>query len=654
MAVEYEHKPVKAFDEWYVRREEHPRTGCLENFTVAPFGADIQHKFLRFKSEAEARTKNFDKLELLADGQVISPKPDLPNVSSGEVAGLIRRMARNLVQNTPNVEVKSIFSERSPQGILAKHVLLSAIIGTDLNSNEMQQNLFASTKTGLTIGFDCVTPCLLQEATGEWRMEYDTIHYGDVFPEPGAKDVQKATEVFVRRYMTKGELKAIVRDQVSGWDHAAVKTLLQRQPQPPARDPRSNPRQEANKRVLAEGYEVVTWYSSSGAPFLTFSPSTQLLLRIERNLHPKRKHPVFFLVMEKDALQPYGKSQVELVLGRQEFQDLMHNGAMKLWYRNINPSIIGYGTVNAVPNLSPGKYTSISNPNARLEPFEVSTQTLLQYQSISQGNLGSMVNTVGSADQQMAVQAGNGFSATPQGVEAQQAMVDITTNNYQKAIESFFSKYCSYALTAFFQELKGAGKFIATAETRQKLLDAGYPEEEIDTDTGELTIDFKDMAVEYYVRCVPGSLVEMEDQKQLRLLNQLFVPLSQAMPALAAAQDQEALAHATKAMQFIIEQQIELSGSSKAKEIADILRNGHTAAMEQESQENDAVENEIHMFEESLVESQEMTASSIADLQEKIRILAESQAVILQKLGVPMGPSDTNSAEVEEPSMSLV
>ncbi len=260
-----------------------------------------------------------------------------------------------------------------------------------------------------------------------------------------------------------------------------------------------------------------------------------------------------------------------------------------------------------------------------------------------------MVNTVGSADQQMAVQAGNGFSATPQGVEAQQAMVDITTNNYQKAIESFFSKYCSYALTTFFQELKGAGKFIATAETRQKLLDAGYPETEINTETGELTIDFKDMAVEYYVRCVPGSLVEMEDQKQLRLLNQLFVPLSQAMPALAAAQDQEALAHATKAMQFIIEQQIELSGSSKAKEIADILRNGHTAAMEQESQENDAVENEIHMFEESLVESQEMTASSIADLQEKIRILAESQAVILQKLGVPMGPSDTNSAEVEEP-----
>src|SRR5690606_29494877 len=73
--------------------------------------------------------------------------------------------------------------------------------------------------------------------------------------------------------------------------------------------------------------------------------------------------------------------------------------------------------------------------------------------------------------------------------------------------------------------------------------------------------------VEYHVRCVPGSLVEMEDEKQLRVLNQLFVPLSQAMPALAAVQDQEMVGQAVKAMRFIIGKQIELSGSSSAKDI---------------------------------------------------------------------------------------
>ena len=79
----------------------------------------------------------------------------------------------------------------------------------------------------------------------------------------------------------------------------------------------------------------------------------------------------------------------------------------------------------------------------------------MQYGRSASRTWAAMVNLIGSADQQMATQAGGGMSATPQGVEAQQAMVDITTNNYQKAIESFFSHYCSYALTIYFQELQG-------------------------------------------------------------------------------------------------------------------------------------------------------------------------------------------------------
>jgi hypothetical protein len=138
----------------------------------------------------------------------------------------------------------------------------------------------------------------------------------------------------------------------------------------------------------------------------------------------------------------------------------------------------------------------------------------------------------------MATQAGGGMSATPQGVEAQQAMVDITTNNYQKAIESFFSHYCSYALTVYFQELKRGQEGRSRQRTaRVKLLSAGLPTELVQED-GTIEVDFSELAVEYWVRTVPGSLVEMEDEKQLRILNELFVPLSQAMPALAAAQDQ--------------------------------------------------------------------------------------------------------------------
>ena len=643
MAVEFEDGPIKDFDLWYVDRKVDPRNGCIETRGgLSDQATRLIRRYDYFKREMDARCADYEKLVLLADGEVISPKPDLPNVSSGETAGIVRRIARNLVQHTPNVEIINQFDDDSPKGIIARHVLLTKIIGSDLYSNDMQQNLFASTKLSLTTGFDCVIPVLLQQADGTWYTKYDTIHYRDVFPEPGAKDVRQATEVFVRRYLTKGEVKALIQNQVRGWDLAALRDLLHTNPKPPHREPQSNSTQDTKRRVLAEGYEIITWYSSSGRPFLTWSANTKNLLRIEVNKHPAKMHPVFFLVLEKDSQQPLGKSQVELLLGRQEFQDLMHNGAMKMWYRNINPPLIGYGAINTTPNLSPGKYTSVSNPNARIEPFEVQTQTLMQYQVISQGNTGAMVNLVGSADQQMAMQAGNGMSATPQGVEAQQGMVDITTNNYQKAIESFFSHYCSYALTMYFQELKGTKRITPTADARQALVGAGL-DAELFNDEGDLDVSFSDMAVQYFVRCVPGSLVELEDEKQLRILQQIFVPLSQAMPALAASNDPELLKNMAATMQFIVQRTIELSGSNRSNDLRSLVTTGRT----DQDDKLFGLEEQINGL-SATVETTASLVTSVVAAQQQMSMLAETQGLILQALGAGNGqsaPQSNNPAE---------
>ncbi len=643
MAVEFEDGPIKDFDLWYVDRKVDPRNGCIETRGgLSDQATRLIRRYDYFKREMDARCADYEKLVLLADGEVISPKPDLPNVSSGETAGIVRRIARNLVQHTPNVEIINQFDDDSPKGIIARHILLTKIIGSDLYSNDMQQNLFASTKLSLTTGFDCVIPVLLQQADGTWYTKYDTIHYRDVFPEPGAKDVRQATEVFVRRYLTKGEVKALIQNQVRGWDLAALRDLLHTNPKPPHREPQSNSTQDTKRRVLAEGYEIITWYSSSGRPFLTWSANTKNLLRIEVNKHPAKMHPVFFLVLEKDSQQPLGKSQVELLLGRQEFQDLMHNGAMKMWYRNINPPLIGYGAINTTPNLSPGKYTSVSNPNARIEPFEVQTQTLMQYQVISQGNTGAMVNLVGSADQQMAMQAGNGMSATPQGVEAQQGMVDITTNNYQKAIESFFSHYCSYALTMYFQELKGTRRITPTADARQALVGAGL-DAELFNDEGDLDVSFSDMAVQYFVRCVPGSLVELEDEKQLRILQQIFVPLSQAMPALAASNDPELLKNMAATMQFIVQRTIELSGSNRSNDLRSLVTTGRT----DQDDKLFGLEEQINGL-SATVETTASLVTSVVAAQQQMSMLAETQGLILQALGAGNGqsaPQSNNPAE---------
>jgi hypothetical protein len=641
-------KCVETFEDWYTSYSIDERDGSLEFRDIAPFGAKLWRLWDDYKREMDIRVSNYPVLEKLADGEVISPKADLPNVSSGETAGLIRRIARNLVQNTPNVEIISKFDDDKMAGILAKHILKAKIIGSDQYSNDMQQNLFASTKTALTLGFDCVLPCLLEDAGGAWYMKYDAIHYRDVFPEPGVKDVRDAPTVFVRRYLTKGEVIQLIRDDATGWDCNALKKLLQNDP--PAKDRDSVDHQSKKRGQIPNGYEIITWYTSSGDPFLTFSATTMMLLRIEKNKHPLKLHPVHFLVLEKDAQQPLGKSQVELLLGRQDFQDLMLNGAMKLWYRNINPSIIGYGTVNTIPNLSPGKYTQIANPNAKIEAFEVNTQTLMQYGLISQQNLGSMVNLLGSADQQMATQAGggaNGMSATPQGVEAQEAMVDITTNGYQKSIEAFFSHYCSYALTIYFQEMKAIKSITPTAESRMQLIEAGMPVTAI-KENGEIEFDFEKLATEYFVRCVPGSLVELEDEKQLRVLNQLFIPLSQAMPALANTGDQAMLQQAASAMQYIIGKQIELSGAASAKDIG-LLWKGEGPATDARDERMSEIENVVGGIVASNEIELDLNTAAIQRLQEQMSMLIESQGMLLEKLG-----AHSNTPAPSTPDLAMV
>jgi hypothetical protein len=642
-ALELDNQTVD-FSAWYDGYDPNGRNG-LEFRSLSSVGAGLTHEFQDYKREMDARVHAYDVLEKLADGEVINEKPDLPNVSSGETAGLVRRIARNLVQNTPNVEVISKFDDDSTMGIFTRHVLTTKIIGSDQYSNDMQQHLFATTKTSLTLGFACVIPALTPDESG-WYIKFDPIHYRDVFPEPGVRDIRDAPIVYIRRYLSKGEAELIVEADVPGWDISALRRMLLRPPQ--NREHQSVSHQDKKHHAMTpKGYEVITRYSNDGSPFLTFYAGDKTLLRVEKNKHPQKKHPVFFLVLEKDDYQPLGKSQVELLVGRQDFQDLMLNGAMKLWYRNINPSIIGYGTVNSIPNLSPGKYTQIANPNAKIEPFEVNTQTLLQYGTISEQNLGSMVNLLGSADQQMATQAGQGFSATPQGVEAQEAMVDITTNNYQKAIEAFFSKYCSYALTIYFQELRAVRKVELTSDSRSRLLDAGLPVETINDD-GTLDVDFEELATDYWVRAVPGSLTEMEDEKQLRILNQLFVPLSQALPALAQSGDQEALGRAVKAMAFIVGKQIELSGASSAYELKKLWMEGDTDSLAAREEEIAEINDRISGAQANYDTELDLASEAIAQLQEQITLMNKNQQALMEKLGVSAEPSSNGSGNPGE------
>lgn len=665
MKTEFE--TVSDFPDWYTGFNV--RQGVLYPFGFSQAAATIHSRYQAYKTDHQKRVHTYEKYEKQAAAEVVTKKADLPNISSGESAGFVRRLARNVVQHTPNVFINNEFDDESIQGQLARHMLKTKVIGDDQYSNSMQQNLITTARRGFTIGFDCVIPVLVQDSQKRWYMKYDNIAYRDVFPEPGCKDIRQATEVFVRRYLTRGELQALCKNQTPGWDHAAIRALLATSPMMKEYTDHESKKHSVNTHA----YEVITRYTNNGEPFLTWAGSSKYLLRIEKNKHPLKEHPVFFYVPERDDAQPFGKSLLSLTFGRQEFQDLFMNGAMKMFYRNINPPIIGYGNPNALPNLSPGKYTPVSNPNAKFETFEVNSQSLMMFGQISQQNQANMVQMLGAADQQMASQGTGGMmSQTPQGVEAQQQMVDITTNNYQKALEEFFSRYCSYALTIYFQELKGTTWVTPTADARKDLINEGVPPEafiheayvekvEKEDGTfervshpadgtglkdGQLQANFAEMATTYYVQCVPGSLVELEDEKQIRLLNDMFIPLSQALPAIAKAGNPNVLKQASDAMMFIIQKQIELSGSAHSTDVIKLL-NGETDEVHAAEKRMERVELALGGSHTELVESTEALANVVEAQQEQMAVLRQGMTALLAAQGIPApgGQSDGSAPQ---------
>ena len=165
-----------------------------------------------------------------------------------------------------------------------------------------------------------------------------------------------------------------------------------------------------------------------------------------------------------------------------------------------------------------------------------------------------------------------------------------------------------------------------------------------------MKIDFEELAVDYCVRAVPGSLVELEDEKQLRILNSLFVPLSQAMPALGAMQDPGPIQRAAQAMQYIIEKQIELSGSNRSGDLKSIMQSGRTEQFNEYEQRASAFEQNIGG---TLVEAtafQEQAVEAIVSLQEQMKLQAEAMAAMMKHLGMSTEPSavEENNPEQSE------
>ena len=101
-------------------------------------------------------------------------------------------------------------------------------------------------------------------------------------------------------------------------------------------------------------------------------------------------------------------------------------------------------------------------------------------------------------------------------------------------------------------------------------------------------------------------------------------------------------------MVYIMEKQIELSGSASSRDLKSLLQSGRTEQFNEWTKRADEYEQRVGGLAEQTVAGMESATSAIRSLQEQIRTMQQVQTAILQKMGVPMqesAPMENSSEE---------
>lgn len=512
-------------------------------------------KWERSTAKMRQRTKGHDIFSRISHSQSLY---DTPNVekefSEGSTQAIKRKLRAQTIQRQPDGEIVSSYDKNSIEHIQLQFLFKKKIMTSEYDGKDMLKNLTRTFNMAYDHGYACVRTGFESDVDGDVRVTYSLIHWNDIYPEPDCDFIEEAEWYIVREYMSQSEICAQLdcqtgelKDPSSGWNVKALK-YIKKHGIKDGIDPKSNPLADRmNRTAPTESIEVWSLYKRGQEQFKSFCPALQCCLREVKNYDPRKDIPLHFLILEPDPDFPLGVSQIIYTLPQQQFADAFQTLSYQTLLLAVNPPLMGYGTLTpSAIKMKPRSFWNMgTNPNNKIEPFRVETAVLNQYGNILQNVSANMMKNLNVTDHTVASDAHTmNYSATPQGVQQQQADKTITVNQYQKRVEIFFGEWANHALRSYINAMSGKQELTVDEETRRRIWDveqASAPKPnpitgEIEDDTpsiikgDKIEIDFDKLSYEllsFEVRT--GSLIENERESERRAIQELIVPLSQML-----------------------------------------------------------------------------------------------------------------------------
>src|SRR5688572_17434924 len=214
------------------------------------------------RTNRESYTNDFPSLDNLVDGVPLNHNPKAPYVGDTTIAGLVRQIPRNSLQQLPIFSVALNGTKNSIRAHLGSFFLRKYVFNEDTFGNGLLSTMQMGTEKAITHGY-----APFMTVTGVMRDDFGTsmrlMHYSDVDPEPGISDHVEAGYDYVVANLTKSRVRKIrnaaAKNPNSSWYVAALDQLLQIQPETKNYSIyQSDPQKKKQAEYIANTYQFVT------------------------------------------------------------------------------------------------------------------------------------------------------------------------------------------------------------------------------------------------------------------------------------------------------------------------------------------------------------------------------------------------------------
>lgn len=427
------------------------------------------------KSYVEMYTRDFIQLDNLVDGVPLNGDPDVPFVGDTTLAGSVRSIPRQSLQQLPVFSAIVNGTKYSIPALICSYLLKRTAFNEDTFGKGLLSTLQIGAEQALTHGY---APFMV--ATGSMYNDFGTtmrlLHFSDTAPEPGITDSNESGYHYVVANLTASRVRRIrdaaAKNPNTSWNVNQLNEVLATSPRAKSYSIYESAARRNNAGEAAgPTYEFVNRYETGpNATILTFCPeATDAPLRVMDSKSKWGYPRVQYLVIDPAALTPFGISRVRLASPNQNFMNIYYGQIAAMLLLNSDPPILKRGRFlkpveakrKAVwETLDQNAQADFKNmDNGALEHFpETQKMIASQIQNI-------MSNTIGTLNNGDAA----GFSKTGPGVKQQNDAQDVSTNQVTKILENFLRQYALVALDTLFAEQSGVEKIIVDDDTKDAI-----------------------------------------------------------------------------------------------------------------------------------------------------------------------------------------